>query len=464
MTKPSKNHDSEFDRRLADWLREAADGQLSGIASHVANVRLTLLERLEAGRPTPVHPTRPTGASQGLARLVARHRIVLGSIGASLALAVTVVLVALNSNARLSAMERVAKELCGVTSYSYRLRWRSTYAEEGGKLTTSKGDGMTYWLAPDAFRDEMTIVKVVENDSQGQRNEEELEHFAQIFPAGKPGILIDHHRKTFQRILYEPIGSKTYPWDLLRMIREGSYDLVRDLGMKRIGATSARGYVLRLKNSHDKFTVRDPVELWVDARTNLPLEFSYGGTNAGSTYVDRATDFRWNIELNPKMFEPAPPEGYADITPPSDRHDLVQIAAALRLYSQLSGGHYPRTKSFNASEVRDEMKKMAGFVGATKPEWASDKTHHEIEQAAVGLNWIARIVRIPYLSGYRGLDVGPADKDKVLLWWMASNNRYRVFYGDLRTEVLTEAEAAKLGVTEAAPDSGNDDQKPKEQR
>jgi hypothetical protein len=204
------------------------------------------------------------------------------------------------------------------------------------------------------------------------------------------------------------------------------------------------------------------VELWVDARTNLPLEFGYSGTNEGSKYADRATDFRWNIALDPNRFKPAPPEGYADITPPSDRHDLDQITAALRLYSQLSGGHYPRTKAFNAGAIRDEMKKMAGFVPPAKPEWASDKTHREIEQAGVGLDWIARIVRIQYLSGYRGMNVGPQDKDKVLLWWMASNNRYRAFYGDLRSEILTEAEAAKLGLPEAAQESRDDNQRPNE--
>ena len=65
-----------------------------------------------------------------------------------------------------------------------------------------------------------------------------------------------------------------------------------------------------------------------------------------------------------------------------------------------------------------------------------------------GLNWIARILRNRYMSGYRGhlsTFVTPSDNGQVLLWFSdPASNGYRVFYGDLRTEVVTEEQKSKL--------------------
>jgi hypothetical protein len=202
--------------------------------------------------------------------------------------------------------------------------------------------------------------------------------------------------------------------------------------------------VLILRSPRKGITVRDPVELWVDEQTDLPIEFSYGGTNAGSTYETRATDFRWNVEVDPKLFEATPPAGFADITPPTDAKDLESIAEALRLYAKLDGGHYPQTTTIDSAMLVQQMKKRAGFEGPEQPAWASDETYQQIEQAAAGFDWIVRILRNRFLSGYRGNKVSPADKDQVLLWWMASDNRYRLYFGDLRTEVLSEEQWARL--------------------
>jgi hypothetical protein len=357
--------------------------------------------------------------------------------------------------------------LCEVKSYSYGGGWKTTLVEKGKTApTTFKGDGPVYWLAPDAFRDEMKIVKIEEAVPPGKQTEQLLEHFVQIFPAGKPGIFIDHTNKTFVRVRFIPTGSRTYPMDLLRMIRENSGKVTRDLGMKVIQGKKARGYAIVLKGFHEKRLndlMRDAVEVWVDSQTDLPLEFGYEGKNEGSTYDDRYTNFRWNIELDPKLFDPTPPEGYDDITPPGDKKELDQIAEALKLYAELSRGHYPRVARFDGKAIRDEMRKMAGFTGPPQAEWNRDEKFQRIQQAAVGLDWIVRILRARHHAGYHGLKVGPADKDKVLLWWMV-DDRYRVFYGDLRTEILSEAKAAKLALTEAASGAPADDETPNDNR
>jgi len=458
MTEPAKQPDPPadipVDPLLAVWLREAADGQpadrqSAATAQHLADVRRTLLDALEAASPAPAHPVQPAvpvgGPTHGLRSIWTRHRLAVGGIAASIALA-GALLVALHSNQPLSAMERVAKKLQEVTSYSYQSSRSNSHINKDGKRVTGQDDWTVQWLAPDALHEEMKIVRIVEDAGGGNRTEETLAHFEQVFPPGGSGVLVDHRHKTFDRIRYEPmIGSKTYPWDTLRMIREGSYDVLADLGAKRIGDTQAHGYRLMLKNPHDQENlVRDPVELWVDSKTNLPIEFGWSGESEGWKYTDRTSDFRWNIALDSKWFEPVIPQGYADITPPTEQSDLDQIAFALRLYAELSGGHYPRVKTFDPAAIRAEMLKMADSAAPADTEAAREKKHQQIEQSLAGLNWIARILRIQYLSGYRGLIAGPADKDQVLFWWMASDDRYRVFYGDLRSEVVTADQWSKL--------------------
>jgi hypothetical protein len=454
MTEPANQPDPQLDPLLASWLHAAADGQPADSQSaattqHLADVRRTLLDALEAAGPVPAHSAEPSvsgaGRAAGLRNIWVRHRLAVGGVAASIALA-GALLVALHSNQQLSAMERVAKKLQEVTSYSYQNSGSNTHTNKDGKRETRQDDSTVQWLAPDAFHEEMKIVRIVEDAGGGNRSEETLAHFEQVFPPGGSGVLVDHRHKTFDRIRYEPmIGSKTYPWDTLRMIREGSYDVLADLGAKRIGDTQAHGYRLMLKNPHDEENlVRDPVELWVDSKTNLPIEFGWSGESEGWKYTDRTSDFRWNIALDSKLFEPVIPELYADITPPTEQSDLDQIALALRLYAELIGGHYPPVKTFDPVAIRDEMLKMADSAATADTEAAREKKHQQIEQSLAGLNWMARILRIQYLSGYRGLTVGPADKDNVLFWWMASDARYRVFYGDLRTEVLTQDQWSKF--------------------
>ncbi len=148
--------------------------------------------------------------------------------------------------------------------------------------------------------------------------------------------------------------------------------------------------MLNLKNPHKGITVRDPVELWVDEQTDLPIEFSYGGVDHESEHETRVADFRWNIEVDPMLFEATPPAGFTDITPPTEAKDLESIAGALRLYEKLDGGHYPQSTTVDAATVVQTMKKLAGFEGPEQPAWASDKTYQQIKQAKAGFEWIER--------------------------------------------------------------------------
>jgi outer membrane lipoprotein-sorting protein len=395
------------------------------------------------------------GRAGPFARLSRAQTLAVGGIGVSIAAGLAWLAVLLTASQPLSAMERMARELREVKSYSYKIVSRNSFVEEGQKNpTVVDEEGQTYWMAPDAFHNE---TKIDRTEGEGSKRATVLlEHFVEVNPAGKSGMFIDHKYSVYCRIPSEPIGSPTYPWDLLRMIRENAGEIIRELDNKEVQGKMARGYVVLLKDWHDKNPdnqVHDPVEVWVDPETNLPLEFGYEGKD-DSEHMLRATNFRWNIPLDPHLFEPVPPEGYADITPPRGDEELHAITAALALYADVSGGHYPRQKKFDAAPIQAEMLQLAGFAGEPQPAWEQDEKFRKIQQARKGLDWIARILRNRYHAFYGGREIGPTDKYKLLLWWRVGGpdlTRYCVVYGDLRTERLTEAQAEKLGLSDAWP-------------
>jgi hypothetical protein len=426
--------------------------------------------RLMASLSTIEVSAPPVGASNSLtsrfAGLTVGQRVTVGGVGLSTIVGLVLLLLALNSGMQLSAMERMAKKLHEVKSYSYKLSTQNTFVKEGRTQPTYvKRTGTAYWSAPGSslFAEE-EIVHVDGPIRPGDDQGELVVHITEIYPAGKPGIIIDHLAKTFvwlAELRADDIQGDS-PINLLRRVREGEGKVVRGLGTKAIQEKSARGYIMALKDAVAG-SGPDALEVWVDPETDLPLEFGYTIKNDKGPEFFRVTDCRWNIVVDPKLFATTAPRDYADITPPSGEKELGQIAEALRLFAKLSDGHYPRVTEFDGDAVRDEMLKLAGFTGPPQPQWTHDKRFLQIQQTKGGLDWIARILRNKDCAGYLGMKIGPQDHDQVLLWWrMFIPDCCRVFYGDLRTEIVTEAQLTELGLPEAARSMPEDDQEPNE--
>ncbi|HEY2826972.1 MAG TPA: hypothetical protein VGJ04_05170 [Pirellulales bacterium] len=441
-TKPLQAHIDECARcrtKLADTRRlierlSAAHAKLDG--SHAVS-RTRLLANLSnakvAERPSSVWNRRIFKVGN----LTMRQRIAAIGIGLSALAAVAIVSMAINSGHQLSAMERMAKELNEVKSYSYKTIEHVTIAQKGkpepGIVDFSR---TVYWRTPGAIREELKIVLNGAVPAGYHRGQAETDIVA-ICLTDKPGIFIDLLGKTFRReteLRAEDTGSGslTYPDTLLRAIREGSGKVVRDLGTKTIQGKHAHGYTMQYRNDSD------PMEVWIDPQTDLPLEVNSEAKDETTTEVTQLTDFRWDIELDPKLFDTKPPAGYTDITPPCDVKSLAEISAALRLYADLSGGHYPKVDTervnatFDADAVYAEMLKIAG----------KDKEHQEIQHVKAGLDWIAKITRNRGNARFDGMHVGPNDKDKILFWWFNGRPEgYQVFYGDLHPKILNKAEA-----------------------
>jgi hypothetical protein len=175
------------------------------------------------------------------------------------------------------------------------------------------------------------------------------------------------------------------------------------------------------------------------------LEFGYEVKDGDQVQAFRIFNCQWNIEIPPEKFDTTPPPGYEDITGPSDEESFAQITEALRLYARLSGGRYPQGSPFDADAVYDEMLKLAGFTGPAQPQWNDDRAFHEIQRAMAGLNWMERMLRHRFATGYDGARVTLSDKDKPLLWMTVDiDDSYRVFYGDLRIEIVPYSQWLKI--------------------
>jgi hypothetical protein len=384
-----------------------------------------------------------------VADLSLSQRLAAGSLGLTTFVGLVWLLVAMNSVGRLSAMERMVKAVREVKSYSYELFTQDTFVKDGEtQPSTVIHAGTTYWQEPCSVRYDEKLIRfkgtVPLSEDQGLL----LTQLTGIHPAGKRGMIIVHAGSStpamtttfywvpeLRSMSEEEIGKES-PIIRLRMVREGAGEVLRELGARTINGRPARGYVMALRGAKPGSGF-DALEVWIDPVTDLPLEFGYEVTE-DRTRKFRITNCRWNIDVDPTLFDTTPPVGYEDITPPSDEQDIAEIIAALRLYAELSGGHFPRVTTFVPETIQNEMFELSGFRGPARDEWKQDKRFGEIQRSSAGLKWIARILRCKYNAGYDGQTIGPQDKDKALLWWLVdAAGWFRVIYGDLRTEVLS---------------------------
>jgi len=190
------------------------------------------------------------------------------------------------------------------------------------------------------------------------------------------------------------------------------------------------------------------MEIWIDTAINLQLLVRYEMKGAGYSGAILMTNFHWNVDLDPKLFDPTPPEGFGETARAASPVDeqVRKITEGLRLYAKYSGGHYPRVQMLYGDVTRDEFVKLSGApYPPQKQEDLSDPRIAMVNNATWGFAHINTILRENADAAYHGKTVGPDDKDKVLLRWKLDDGTYEVIYGDLRSEALP---AGRLRVLE----------------
>jgi hypothetical protein len=420
---------------------------------HAASRERLLAKLANVGAPEG-RRTAASWLAQQLNRLTIRQRLAAGGIGLTTAIGLILLLIVWGTADRLSAMERMVKQLQQVTSFSFELEEISDRVTGDDNRRIKRND-TNFWRAPASFRGSTKMVKIPLPADPTGANVELRVDVEEIYTPGQRGILIDHVGKKFFRTPeMQPDGFPDYsPVNWVQRMSQGNFVVTGDLGTKQLNGRTAHGYMVSLGNPKAD-SGQNSVNLWLDPETDLPVEFQYeesfddeaGYSAEVWTNVMRVFNCRWNVALDDSLFEPIEPAGYDNTTWPTEQDNAVEkIVQALRLYAKLSGGHYPQVTQFDGAAIHDEMLKMAAAVAPTQTEAEREQTLQEIEQATAGLGWLTRILKNVHHTGYYGTDVGPADSEKVLLWWpLDINDDYRVIYGDLRSEPLPLDAWAKL--------------------
>ena len=146
---------------------------------------------------------------------------------------------------------------------------------------------------------------------------------------GRPWLLVNNRAETYcfgspnDEIVKE---MKSLSLDNLKRFY-GNAD--RELGTKVISGKKARGFVIAIQKVNPE--VRSPglIEIWLDSETSLPIRFRSEGKAENSSFTEESSDIQWNIDLDPKLFDATPPQGYRDVTPraPTSGDPVAQITA-----------------------------------------------------------------------------------------------------------------------------------------
>jgi outer membrane lipoprotein-sorting protein len=429
------------DAGLAAHLNECARCQVSletmrSLARHLAQAhsrfderhveaRERLLSLLPAASTSP-KPARPWHRiSHWVGGQTLRQRIVLGGVASAVLVAFTVLWSGIIAKP-VYAMGKLADNIRQARSYQLTMTSEFKSAREPDKSPiTAKDSGKIFWLSPGSYRMEFAAANL------GGRRE-----VTEIFPAGKPGIELYREAKSFVR---NPARQGLVsPLMLLEKLAGFTGQADRELGAKKINGKSARGFQIEA-HKIDPDAYSGPVEIWIDTDSELPVSIRYEMKTADVLAIMRMEDFQWNIDLDAKLFEPTPPEGYAEITrePAPLNNQVREITTALKTFAEFSGGHYPRVKMVYGDVTRDELVRMAGVQWPPKPAQLRDEKVGKIYGSMMGFAHINSILRDNPDAAYYGKTVGPNDKDKVLLRWKLDDGKYQVVFGDLHAEIVT---------------------------
>ena len=444
---------SEPTDRFIDQLNERLLGELAGS-------RQFRVQRSSAAFRTSETARLRNRITSWIGGSTMRQRIALGGIGLVAAVAILLIWT-VSSTTPVSAMEKMAEEVRKAKSFKCTAIGKGTSVLKFGdppKTVETKRESRTteYRFAPDSIR-----MEDINSDTWNGPGPELLK----ITPGGNnPYIMIDNRQKTFQiRTLSEKQEREIalFSPDKLGRLR-GEAD--RDLGDKEINGKKARGFIVDPKKIDPELSTPGVLEIWLDNETNLPVLIRTEGKSENGSWTTETTDIQWNIDLDSKLFDTTPPEGYRNVTrkTPTSGDPVGHITEALKIYAR--AGRYPsKSPKINDEDmvevnlhVLDSLKselergKMPWQLKADTDEKkirAEKLAKEELEHIAKereGFLHLWAIVTADRDFAYYGATVTPKDTDKVLLRWKLDNGQYEVIFGDLRAETVTASKLQAL--------------------
>ena len=307
----NKREENDFVRQT---LRQAMPDDLPAtVAQRMQNRLAAFRRRFDTESPTPGFPQFQITHWIGGLTMRKRIGIALGGAGVVAVLGFLLLWGGIAANP-VSAMERMAENIRKAKSFSAKVVFESQVTPQPDKPPVKlKMTGDIYWLAHKASRVDMTGLAPNVNGKdfkQGVVTKIDLLH-----ESGESlEFIIDHNAKTLQKVTIP----KSVPGvEMVVKLGDFSGQADRDLGIKEINGRKSRGFEINMKELMripPGVSEKSMAEIWIDSESSLPVFVQFNIEEGRMKNTMRFQDFRWNIDLDPKLFDTTLPKGYTDVT------------------------------------------------------------------------------------------------------------------------------------------------------
>ncbi len=458
---------SQFSRDeevLARLVREAGDPSVSPDPQYAETLRATILGRLAPAETAKSSPL-PLGEGQGvraadsispiiLERTRQMKRIAKFAVAATILVAVGILVfwMTIGDGSTNIAFARVADALDSLRSATFDATG-DMKDPVGGKSIHMKTKGM--FLAPSRQRMESSIGDKSDTSSV-MIMDMQAGKAIMLMPEKKFAIAI--HGEQMKKEMEKSTGHPSP--DLFemvrRLVREGSSGLGEKaelLGTREIDGRKAVGFRTRPSNAQE-FT------LWADPQTALPIrvEITTAAMMEGQMVMN---NFRYDVDLDPSLFNLEPPPGYTtqtmNVATPVEE-DLLKI---LRLVAEHNKGDFPAAIGMNKeimqavqAFMKPEMDKLETKYGvklkpgeAPPPAMMAEamKNLMPLMQKQMQGVMFYMSLKPENDSHYAGKDVKLGTPDRPIFWYKPTGaKKYRVIYADMSVKEMTADEVEKL--------------------
>jgi len=195
-------------------------------------------------------------------------------------------------------------------------------------------------------------------------------------------------------------------------------------------------------------------QIWVNVDTNLPVLLELEGTSGHGIVETKviSENFKWNGEYDESIVEPDLSEYSLVAEVESIPVNEESVVLALHKFSELVNGKYPSSLANSSATVEIIMtylkihkeKMGTGFLFWQEEDfdWEGYTALHSLLNTTC--TFYAELFNTDKEIVYHGEKVTADDSDLPLMRWKITDDKYRVLFGDLSVEDVSEEQLTEL--------------------
>ena len=296
--------------------------------------------------------------------------------------------------------------------------------------------------------DQGMVVRAYILDDQGNREKLASETYAILSERALINIIPE--KKLYIRVnitdqRWEEVGKElANPSSILEEFMKKPYT---ELGPDVVDGIDVIGFESTKADVTTKDFASSIARIWIDSNTELPVKIEVRSFNEDGELVTKvvASDYQWGVSVEPEDFIPNIPDDYEKLADVEIDVGEKNIMDGLAFFVELTGGKYPSELSMMsfAKEVRDAM--IVKHNG--EPPRPDQETLQKLINLELILNFYNKLVASNQSPAYYGKTVTPQFPHAVLMRWRIEDGRYKVIFGDLSIEEVSETELQELEAT-----------------